>query len=441
LSGFRAGSARTCISPQIGCHIAGYFNDRIAADIQDDLYTKALVFENGSESLAIVVCDLIVLLEQDIKVLKQRASFLSRIPEGNIFVSCTHTHFGPATTPVFGTPRDEIYMERAMERAADSVKLAQTRLEPAEVGVASASVPGENFNRRWLMKDGRVRMNPGYLNPNAVRPMGPTDPQLLLLAVRDQQRRPIGLLANYSLHYVGGPYDDAISADYFGHFDRALQRLAGAPLVGIMANGFCGDINNCDFAHPAPDMPSPTFQAERVANVLAGAAYSAWQGLRGHQYNADPELRAVTEVLPFKRRQSSEAELKRAMELVTGAPLTGAEATSPLDARIFAQEALAVAKEPVERPSPIMALRVGDLGVVGLPGEIFVEYGLQIKKASPFANTMTVELANDYVGYCPTDKALTEGSYETTLARSAKAAPGTEGTMVAAALAALSKLA
>ena len=87
---------------------------------------------------------------------------------------------------------------------------------------------------------------------------------------------------------------------------------------------------------------------------------------------------------------------------------------------IYGQEALLVDREPVERQTPIKALRIGDLGIVGLPGEIFVEYGLQIKAQSPFNHTMTVELANDYVGYCPTDKALDEGSYETRLARSAK---------------------
>jgi hypothetical protein len=77
---------------------------------------------------------------------------------------------------------------------------------------------------------------------------------------------------------------------------------------------------------------------------------------------------------------------------------------------------------------------VGNVGIVGLPGEIFVEYGLQIKAQSPFNRTFVVELANDYVGYCPTDLALQEGGYETRLARSAKAAAGTEGAMVAASL-------
>ncbi|MEN6544418.1 MAG: hypothetical protein ABFE07_00075, partial [Armatimonadia bacterium] len=108
---------------------------------------------------------------------------------------------------------------------------------------------------------------------------------------------------------------------------------------------------------------------------------------------------------------------------------------------MYASEVIGVNDEPVVRDTPVMALRVGDLGIVGLPGEIFVEYGLQIKARSPFARTLTVELANDYLGYCPTDKALDEGSYETRLARTAKAARGTEGLFVEASVKALERLA
>jgi len=436
---FRAGAARSCITPELGCHIVGYFNDRLAADVSDDLYAKALVLEGPDLAMAIVVCDLIALSRAECEAAKERASRLTGIGAESIFIACTHTHYGPASVGALGTPRDEIYMERAAERIGDSVKLAQTRLRPAEVGIASTSVPGESFNRRWHMRDGSVRMNPGHRNPDAVRPAGPTDPEVLVLAVRDRERNPIALLANYSLHYVGGPYADAISADYFGYFDRALQRLAGAELVGIMANGCCGDTNNVDATRPEPDMPHPHFQVERVANVLAAAAYGAWQGLRGFEYDPEPRLGLATENLTFRRRRSTREELERARKLVAGEhPVV--DDSDELAAWIYAQEALLVDDEPIERETPVMAMRVGDLGLVGLGGEIFVEYGLAIKERSPFGLTMTIELANDYLGYCPTDRALAEGSYETRLARSSKAAPGTEDAMVQAALRALGRL-
>jgi hypothetical protein len=441
-----AGAARSCITPTLGCHICGYFSDRIAQDVHDDLYAKALVLDNGEESLAIVVCDLIALYKEDAEIAKERASRLTGIPPDHILVACTHTHFGPASVPALGTPRDEAFVENAMERVGDAVKLAQNRLVEAELGVATSTCPGECFNRRWRMRDGSVRMNPGYENPDALEPAGPTDPEVVVLAVRDLERQPIALLANYALHYVGGPYPLSISADYFGYFDRALQRLAGREFVAIMANGCCGDINNCDFSRPEPEMPHPFFQAERVGNVLAGVAYAAWQGLRGFEYDRAPALSVVTEVIPFRRRMPTPEQLESARLLLQENEHKLANASpdaEPEEFRrlIYARELLLVAQEPLERPTPVMGMRIGKLGIVGLPGEIFVEYGLQIKARSPFRPTMVVELANDYVGYCPTDRALAEGSYETELARSAKAAPGTERQMVEAALRALGQLA
>ncbi len=439
--GLRAGAARSSITPELGCHMAGYFHDRRAADIHDDLYAKALVLENGESALAIVVCDLIALLQADVEAAREQATRLTGIPGKSIFISCTHTHFGPATCSVFGTPRDEAYMEQAAERIAASVLAAQLGLRPAEAGVAVTAVPGETFNRRWHMRDGSVRANfqIGYGNPDALYPAGPTDPELVVLAVREREGQPIALLANYSLHYVGGPYDRSVSADYFGCFDRTLQRLAGCELVGILANGCCGDVNNIDISRPQPEMPHPFYQAERVANVVAAAAYGAWQGLRGFDYDSDPALAAAFETVLFRRRRPSSAELAAARALASQ-PMPE-EGSPEFLAWLYASEVLAVDRAPLEQPAPLMALRVGPLGIVGLPGEAFAQYGLTIKQLSPFAHTMTVELANGYLGYLPTDGALVEGSYETELARSARAAQGTEGAMVEGALAALQHLA
>lgn len=438
---FQAGAARSDITPRLGCHICGYFNDRIAEDILDPLYAKAIVLDNGEEAYAIVVCDLIALAKQDADAAKVEASRLTGIPAEHIFISCTHTHYGPATMGALGTPRDDAYMETAMLRVADSVRLAQNRLVPAEAGVASTSVPGETFNRRWHLKDGKVEANfrLGYESREAIRPAGPTDPEVLVMAVRDRDRQPIALLANYSLHYVGGPYDTSISADYFGHFDRALQRMAGVPLVGIMANGCCGDVNNIDISRPRPEMPTPTFQAERVANVLAGAAFSAWQGLRDRDYERRPALGVATETAPFRRREPTPDELQRARQLA--ARPKPPDDSPDLVPWVYAHEVQYVAEEPLERPMPITAWRVGQLGAVGLPGEMFVQYALQIKERSPFRRTMAIELANDCLGYFPTDRAMAEGSYELTLARSAKAAAGSEKAVVDAAVKALSLLA
>ena len=422
MSTLRAGAARANITPPLGCAMAGYFNQRFAEDVADELQASAVVLTDDDTAVAICVLDIITADRDDLAIAKSRASELTGIPVENIFISCTHTHSGPSTLEHFNSPREHGYMHWAMERAGDAIKRAWNRLVEAEAGHASGACPQETHNRRWYMKDGTVRMNPGYQNPDAVKPAGPTDPEVGLLVVRDLDARPIAAVANYSLHYVGGPYDTSISADYFGYFARGLERMAGAPFVAMMANGFCGDINNCDFTRPAPPMPHPFYQAERVGNRVAAAAYHAWQGIR--DFSRTPRLGAAAAEVTFTRREPTAEELAAAQQYRSAK-------TDPDDSDwVYAGELLAVAQEPLERLTPIQALRVGDLGICGLPGEIFVEYGLQIKQRSPFSRTLTVELANDYIGYCPTDKALAEGSYETRLARTAKAAAGTEGLFV-----------
>ncbi len=422
MSRLRAGAARACITPHLGCHICGYFNDRIAEDIADDLFAKAVVLENGDTSIAIVVLDLIMASRADCEQAKRRAERLTDIPAENIFISCTHTHFGPATTTIFNAPREEAYMDWAMDRAGDAVKLAQNRLRDARVGHGSGSCPEETHNRRRHMTDGTVRMNPGYQNPDAVKPAGPTDPEVGLIALVDDESRPIAALANYSLHYVGGPFPLSISADYFGAFDRALQRMAGDEFVAVMMNGCCGDINNCDFTAPGPEYPHPFYQVERVADMVASRAYGAWQRIR--DWDPSPTLAAAANPMTFRRREATPEDLVAARAVREGKQ-------DPTDREwMYAGEVIEVSREPVERETVIGGLRIGSAGIVGMPGEVFVEMGLAVKRRSPFERTFVVELANDYCGYIPTDKALAEGSYETRLARTAKAASGTEGVLV-----------
>ncbi len=433
-SALHVGAAISNITPKLGTHMAGYFTDRLADDVNDELNSKAIVLQNDDTAIAIVVLDLIVALKEDLDIAKQRASELTGIPVESIFISCTHTHTGAATTGLLGALRDEPYMSWAMEKAADAVKLACNRLRPARMGHASGSCPEEAHNRRWHMKDGTVRTNPGYQNPDLVRPAGPTDPEVAVAVFIDDDCNPIAALTNYSLHYVGGGTGTAISADYFAAFGQALQRMAGSEFVAIMANGCCGDINNCDFARPAPQHPPhPYYQVQRVADVVASRAYGAWQQIR--DFEPKVVLGAGTEMMDFTRRESTEEELQQAREILADPD------DHEVRDQVYANEILEVDKEPLVRPTPIMGLRMGELGLVGMPGEIFVEYGLQVKDASPFARTMTVELANDYLGYCATDVALEEGGYEVQLARSAKAAAGTEKQMVEAAVRVLNGLA
>ena len=409
----RAGAARMVMTPDLGCHISGYYEDRVARDIRDDLYAKAIVLESEDTCLAIVVCDIIHLLKDDVDRAKACAQESTGISADNILVAATHTHFGPSPEAGYDVPREDEFMARFPRRVADAVKLAQNRLRPAMAGHASASCPGEVFNRRYWMKDGSVITNPGR-RPEVVRPAGPTDPEVGVLMVLDHERDPIAALANYALHYVGpgrGGHE-TISADYFGVFDRALQRCAGREFVAIMLNGCCGDLNNIDVFGPEREYPYDHYQVDRVANVVAGAAHMACNSI--HKYDSQARLAVANDTLTIRRDEVTEAEVAAAKERLAqpDSEQQARQATSADPAWLKATRALDLTRTPVERPAPIQAMRIGEVGLVGLPGEIFVEIGLQIKAGSPFERTLVGELANGTVGYVPSDTAFNQGSYE-----------------------------
>ncbi len=431
-SQLHVGAATATITPKLGCHMQGYFGDRLADDVADELQAKAIVLQNDDAAIAVVVCDIIGTYKEYIDIARARAAELTGIPAENVFISATHTHYGPTTLQLADLPMETEYTQWAMERAGDAVKLAHNRLRPATFGHASAYCPEQTHNRRWHLKDGTVKTNPGFLNPDLVRPAGPKDPEIAIAAFHDEDRHPIAVLCNYSLHYVGSPLATTLSANYFGAFGRALQRMAGREFVAVMANGFCGDINNNDFARPAPAEDYPGEHVERVGAIIAARAYAEWLQVR--EFSSDPDLATETEMADFHRRELPEAELAAARELYESK-------SDPTDYEwIYALEAVKISEEPAVRPTPVMGLRIGDLGILGMGGEMFCDYGLQVKARSPFARTMTVELANDFLGYCATDVALQQGGYETRLCRWAKAAPGTEKRMVDAAGRVLNRL-
>ena len=284
-------------------------------------------------------------------------------------------------------------------------------------------LPDEVFNRRWFMKEGsippdpfggttdRVRMNPPFASADLVRPSGPVDPEVTILSVRSPDGDPVALLANYSLHYVGGIPAGQVSADYFGEFARILAtRLeAGDSFVGILSNGTSGNINNLDFSKPRKTKP-PFEQVRHVASKLADTVLDAHSRI-GHVKEGTVAM-AQSE-LTLERRRPTPEVLARSRALLADPP-------SAVTARqtIYAQRAIALDTGPGEVSVILQALRIGGLGIVSLPFETFVETGLAIKRSSPFRPTCVIALANGSEGYLPTPEHHELGGYETWLGTS-----------------------
>ncbi len=258
-------------------------------------------------------------------------------------------------------------------------------------------------------------MNPPAGHPDLDRPAGPIDPEVCMLSVQSTSGRPIALLANYGLHYVGGVPHDMLSADYFGEFARCVTRRLGAedvqpPFVGIMSNGTSANINNIDF-RKQQQQQEPFEQIRIVAESVTDTVFQAYQGIEHHNW---VPLTMEEREIELGVRLPTEDEVRHARQILEGA---GPE-LGMLSREEYARETVLLAEYPPRVAVKLQAIRIGGLGIVSSPCETFVETGLAIKKTSPLKPTFVVELANGYNGYLPTPEHHSLGGYETWRARS-----------------------
>jgi len=427
---FRAGAATSNITPPLGQPIVGGWNPVKATHIHDDLRARCLVLDDGQTRLAIVVCDILGIPREVQDAAKQIIADATGTPTECMMMSATHTHSATSARGPNPLVPDETltdYQQFIVTRIADGVRRAINNLEPARVGWGVAHEPTQVFNRRWRMKPGtripnpfggedQVRMNPGRGNPNVLEPAGPTDPEVAFLSVQSIDGRLIALLANYSLHYVGGGLRGAVSADYYGMFADRIQELLGAdrldpPFVGIMTNGTSGDINNINVLDKSPRLP-PYEKMRQVADLVAQAVFEAHQKI---QFRDWVQLGAEQEELALSVRKPTKQQLAYARQILE----------KPEDAKryhdrekIYARRALQMHESPDEVSVILQTLRIGDLGIAAIPFEVFVESGLDIKHKSPFERTFTISLANGSYGYLPTPRHHALGGYETWLGTS-----------------------
>ena len=452
----KAGAAALDITPPLGVPLAGAYTARYAAGIDDPLYARAVVLEDerGAESrVALVCCDLIAMPGDTVRVARDLVARSGAVRPDRVLIAATHTHTAPSPTGLLGTPRADTYMDQLPLRLATVIQMAAQRLAPARAAWGAGHEAGVTFNRRYHMRDGTVRMNPRAMDPNIVRPAGPIDPEVGVLWLEREDGTPVSTVTSFSLHYIGTDRGDHVSADYFGHWARWMQRIYGQDLVPILFNGAQGDVNGVDVHDPAPIRGHA--KAHRVAGILAGETMRVVERL---QPKDGVTLDAAVAPVSFQRKRitpedleiaarllalpedAPPGDLRRAAGLSDSGPFSWVvgQPLPPNALRLWAQECRYLAAMPETLETEVQVIRVGDAAVVSLPGEAFVELGLAIKRQSPLRPdgdppgvTLIAVLANDYVGYIGTRKAISEeGSYETWAARSSLPAAGAGEAMV-----------
>lgn len=429
------GVASTDITPPLGIPLAGYYHERGADGVLDPLQSKALVLEHGGQRVALVVVDLIAITRAITDQARTRIEQTTGIPRDHVMISATHAHTGPELASRGKRSADQggrsalvlEYTEGLPNRIAESVRLATERRQVAQLSAAKGHCDGLTFNRRFFMRDGTTGWNPGKLNPNIVMPAGTTDPEVGILYAAppgpvDPARAQLTYV-NFAMHpdTTGG---SKVSADWPGAVARVLASYHGTQHQTLLANGSCGNLNHIDVSWSWPS--GGPGEQNRIGTILAAAVFQGYKHLRPVTAGV---LRARSEQVELDLPAVTAAEVEEAKRTLA-AVKDDRGANFMKQVRSYRILDIA-AREGKPHRVEVQAITLGkELAWVGLPGEIFVELGLQLKKRSPFPHTFIVELANENVGYVPDRRSYAEGAYEP---ESARCAPGSGERLVEAA--------
>jgi hypothetical protein len=422
----RAGFGKVCISPGTGAPLAGFAaREGVSEGIHDDLFARALLISDDQTTLALVSVDLLALPSEFVRRVRSAIQMKTGISGDAVMIASTHTHAGPVTITTFFNPEESVdagYMNRLAEAIVQSVTTAWRDRFPAKVGVGEARVDGVGVNRR----------SPDQL---------PIDEQVGIIKVDDLEGATRAVLMNYACHpTVLGPDNLLVTGDFPNFAVNAIEKDIGPDGFAMFVNGTQGNISmghSSELSAIGVITPGRTFErAAELGRLLADATLVALPDI---ETSDAPTLAALTIPvnLPLKDYPSEDEalnSLKEADALLAKLSVEGAPQERMMPAktqRLYASITNFYAGETRglpdgQLPIELQGFRVGDAAFVAIPGEVFVEIGLTLKRQLPHP-TFVFGIANGYIGYLPTREAYEVGGYEVV---SSKCQPGAADVLV-----------
>jgi hypothetical protein len=421
----KVGFAERDITPDIGMEQPGGYGKCFHGSLHDPCKVRASVFDDGTRRVALVGIDALSVRRPLVEAVRKAVHDKCGIAPEAILIGASHSHSSGPINAVpgeydYGSPlvkslayekstsADPKYWQRVEKQLIEAICAADQSRTQAHCGVGKGIEDKVAFNRRFRMNNGLSFTHPGQLNPDIIEPAAPIDPEVSVLAAWDAKGKCLGCVVNYACHATCNP--GGISANWIYYMEQTIQGAMGKDCVVVFLQGACGDITQVNNLNPYVQPAGEDWCRLVGGRIGAEAVKVLLTMARGPMGPIDVKRT----VLRINRRVPSPEHVKKALELVQQpgkvdpTEWTFAKETVLLDAKL--------AKEPVA-PVEVQAIQVGPAVFISNPAEYFVQYGLQIKAKSPFPFTFPVELANDCVGYVPTEEALGPhgGGYETRL--------------------------
>lgn len=421
----KSGFARVDVTAPFGSNLAGYFEARYADGILEPIYLNAIALENNEERVVIITADFTGICEEYSTLIRRRIEKKLGIPAENIMVTALHQHTSVALRNATNhsvlqnnVMSDYAYLDFLYRKFEDVAQMAIDDMSESVMyyGERETAKP-LSFVRRYIMSDGTIATNPSpKKNPDNWPPVSSADwadNTVRLIKLSREGKKDIAFV-NFGTHpdTIGGT---KYSADWPG-FVRNFVEAEHENTHCFFLNGFQGDVNCSNFMLPKEERPvkhgaypaSPMY----IARTVVDAVNLLWNDLS--KIN-DTTLGAKTEYIYNKSRTDKMEfydECRALWDARVADPDNPPNKTASGIDMVEALRIIRTKESPLYRKLPVMAIRIGEVAIVGLGGEPFTHYGTAIRENFPGKNIITSCCANGYQGYLPTAKAFEQGGYE-----------------------------
>lgn len=419
----RVGAAAVNLQADDSMVISGGIGPRYAKGQEGELRAVAVVVEKDpGQKVAIVACDVLFVTAELLHPALADVEKATGISADHILVNATHTHHAPSTTIIHGYNRDEVFCKRLQQGIVKAVVDANAQLNGGECDLFFHLGKEETFgqNSRLLLSDTTIFWIGSH--SDAVRPTGPFDPELPVLAFRGPGEKTRAVIFNHSTHTIGTLRGEVRSPSIYGLAAQGLEQKVGG--VVSFLEGASGSTHNLRLA--------PGKAIDRMQAAVLDA-------LKKPTHVPVSRVTALKRPFKFKVRMFNEA-------IEDGKVVSYCRKRIPEDADrnidVFRGMRQALrAQQGKERTTSIQVVQIGQVAIVGVPAEYFTGLGIDIKRRSPFRHTIIAELANDWIGYLPDREAHRLGGYQTWMGQHSYAEVGTGERMADEVVAMLNEMA
>ncbi len=421
MNNLKVGFARVNINPPLGIPVTGYYKPRYAEGILDDLQVNVLALQCGEVKTILVSVDHLGIAQKIADMYRQSVSEATGVPADNVIISATHTHTGPDISLISENELVIEYTKFTERRISDAAKLAVDDLKDARMGYGKGVAPNVSFIRRYVMKDGSIKTNPGVNNPDIVKPVGEIDNSVNVLRF-DRKGADTVVFVNFANHpdVVGGC---KISADWPGLLRADVEKILDNTKC-IVFNGTQGDINHVN-VHPEGGYLNGTFMdfddvsrgyahSEYIARVVTGGVLQAFDKVN---YVDVETLCSKQQVISVASNMPNPEDIPEAHR-INDLHVAGRDNELPYEGMMLTTVVAEAARMVKLENGPeffdmrLSAIAIGPVAIIGIPGEPFSNIGKELKQTEGFDMVIPCGLSNGFEGYFPMRDSYDEGGYE-----------------------------